>query len=145
MASVKQVPTPSFKVLSAGAREAEIEELCEELGCRLPSAYAAFLRNSNGAECGPHDHKGDSLRILRTNEIASYNRDYGVWKYLPELLCFASDGGDHAFAFQRAANCEADQWRIVRIPLGALFASEILLVAQNFATWELDEFRYPIC
>ena len=118
---------PPFKVLQPAATDGVIEKLIEEIGI-LPSSYVEFLRASNGAECGPNDEPGDSLRMLAASEVKSFGASYGVSEYLPDLTCFASDGGDHAFAFQRHG--APDDWPIVRIPLGALLRSEILTVSK---------------
>lgn len=108
----------------------------------LPAAYLAFLRVSNGAECGPNDAPGDSLRILPAGEVVRFNIGYKIARYLPELLCFASDGGDYAFAFHRVG--AVDEWPVVRIPLGALLPSEVMSVSKSFHSWQEAEYRYSV-
>jgi len=134
-----------FKVTNPPASEEELDSLRRVVGLDLPPAYLELLRQSNGAECGPNDEPGDSLRILPVGELKTYNDGYGIQQRLPELLAFASDGGDHAFCFQISPSISSDHWPIFRQPLGALFVGQALFVAANFGDWQAADFRYPIC
>ena len=141
---MNSVAVPPFRVLQSPAEESAIIELLRKVGGTLPSAYLDFLRVSDGAECGPNDCPGDSLRILSANEVGDYGAGYGVDRELPELFCFASDGGDHAFAFLRESSISPEDWPIVRIPLGALFRFEIMRVADSFNAWIESNYAYEV-
>jgi hypothetical protein len=133
-----------FKANGPPAPKEELRRLVEAVGIDLPAAYVEFLLQSNGAEGGRHDQVGDSLRILPAGEVILFNEDYGIRKFLPDLIAFASDGGDHAFCFHVLPGEMADHWPILRQPLGALFAGQSVLVAGSFLQWQEDEFRYDV-
>lgn len=133
-----------FLVRQSPASDKQIEKLVQDVGEPLPEAYLGFLRVANGAEGGPHDQDGDSLRFLATDEIIDFNEGYGVFADLPQLLCFVSDGGDHAFAFDRSAEKNPNSWPIIRKPLGTPFEKDLIVIAQSFQAWEEADFRYNI-
>lgn len=133
-----------FNIISPAASSEDFHSLVNALGMELPTAYVEFLRQSNGAEGGPHDNPGDSLRILSAGEVIQYNEDYGIRNFLPDLIAFASDGGDHVFCFHVLPGETVDRWPILRQPLGALFAGQSVLVAGSFLQWQEDEFRYAV-
>lgn len=140
----KNEPVP-FDVKQAPASAEEIRGLIGDAGMALPAAYLEFLRHSNGAECGPNDEPGDSLRILPSHEVKSYNERFGIQRVLPGLLAFASDGGDHAFCFKVSPETSPDDPEVIRIGLAAISLDEGLFVAFSFKAWHQDGFRYPIC
>lgn len=133
-----------FKVSQPPASEDQMVALLADFDGRLPSGYCQFLRDSNGAEGGPNDWAGDSLRFLASTEITSFNEGYDVWSSLPDLLCFASDGGDYAFAFDRSASSDPEAWSVVRKPLGTPFVEDLELVARSFSEWVESQFSYDV-
>ena len=133
-----------FLVRQAPASDDQIEQLVRDVGESLPEAYIGFLRIANGVEGGPNDQDGDSLRFLAIDEIIDFNEGYGVFSDLPQLLCFVSDGGDHAFAFDRSTAKDPNSWRIVHKPLGSPFAEDLIVIAENFQAWVEADFRYNI-
>ena len=133
-----------FKVQGKAASTGQLSSLVEALGHELPESYLKFLGSANGAECGPCDEAGDSLRILSSDEVVNFNRDYGVAESLPEILCFASDGGDRAFAFDRSSHDDENSWNIVLIELGDLSADSLLRVSESFCSWADANFDYTV-
>ena len=132
-----------FKVARQAATNEQIDHLLRQFNSTLPAAYVDFLRAANGAECGPNDAQGDALQILPSFEVADFNTDYGITADLPQLLCFASDGGDYAFAFDRSSSSDPDQWTILRKSLGSPLIGDTDEVAESFKVWASGGFVYP--
>lgn len=130
----------SFGYRNPGATEDELESLRVQFDGFLPSAYCRFLREANGAECGPSDQEGDSLRILHSSEVWGWNEGYELWATFPFILAFASDGGCKTFAFDRSADEDPDRWPVVMIDLGD--QSHLAIVRASFTEWA--EAGYPI-
>lgn len=107
----------------------------------LPSAYCRFLREANGAECGPSDAEGDSLRILHSSEVWDWNEGYELWTTFPFILAFASDGGCMTFAFDRSADQDPDGWPVVMIDLGD--QSDLTLAGASFTEWAAAGYPIP--
>lgn len=85
---------------------------------------------------------GDSLRIFSVTVVYELNKGYRVDEYLPFILCFADDGGDYAFGFDRRSSPEPNKWNVIRVGFGSLLEDEISFVSSNFEEWVANEFRY---
>ena len=82
--------------LHPGARQAAIDAAAKVHGVQFPADYAAFLRDSNGAEF----HLGDTYVVLYALEdLAAENEadeEFPDW-----LFVFGSNGGSEKFAFDK--------------------------------------------
>lgn len=132
-----------FRFPNAPASLEQVAHLQAVLGFALPDELVAFLLESDGAECGPNDEPGDSLRVLSTRDMVEFNQGYGFPKWLPYHLAVVSDGGDYAFCLVVKPGIAPELWPVVRVPLGALMdCSQV--VAENFSAWRASGFKYPI-
>jgi hypothetical protein len=99
----------------------------------LPSSYLAFLRQTNGAEDGIHQVDG-YVRLHSVSETLRRNPQYQIQHSLPQLWMIGDDGGDHGYFLDRSTD-EPDRWPVVEAPLGALFAGDLVTVADSFSDW----------
>ena len=82
--------------LHPGARQSAIDAAARLHGVQFPADYAAFLRDSNGAEF----HLGDTYVVLfALEDLAAENEpdeEFPAW-----LFVFGSNGGSEKFAFDK--------------------------------------------
>jgi hypothetical protein len=108
-----------------GATEASIDALETACGVQLPGDYKDFLRNSNGGE-------GRIGRLYvtfwRTEDLYRLNERQGIFRHLPLILGFATDGPDF-YGFNKSS----DPVTIVRIPLGDFRPEMWESVANSFS------------
>jgi len=86
--------------LDLPADSAFVEGPSSRLGVTLPSDYLDFLRQYDGGE----GFIGDNYIVLwKAEELADFNREYGVEKYAPGVLLFGSDGGGEGYGFDTSS------------------------------------------
>jgi hypothetical protein len=81
------------------ATASDVRAAEEALSIHFPDDYAAFVRSCNGA-AGPIGDTG-YIDLWPVTELAGRNAAYAVSEYAPNLVIFASDGGDTAYAFDK--------------------------------------------
>ena len=63
----------------------------------LPQDYLAFMHQHNGGE-GPVG-KNAYMQLVPLEELVSFNKDYEIEKYLPDIILFGTDLGGTLFGY----------------------------------------------
>ncbi|ULR88298.1 SMI1/KNR4 family protein [Comamonas sp. B21-038] len=110
--------------LNERASSAAIQAAIAALGRSLPSDYLQFIGEHDGGE----GFIGDNYLILwKSEELATFNRQYEVEKYAPGIVLFGSDGGGEGYGFDtREATMP-----VVRIPFIGMNLRYAKRVAEN--------------
>jgi hypothetical protein len=94
------------------------------LGVHLPDDYIKFIAQYNGSG----GFVGKSyIQFFLFEELYQMNHAYGIDKYLPELVVFASNGAAEMFAFDKRVN----PMRIVQVAGGDI--RDAILCGYSFA------------
>lgn len=64
----------------------------------LPQDYLAFMHQHNGGE-GPVG-KNAYIQLIPLEELASFNKDYEIEKYFPNIILFGTDLGGTLFGYE---------------------------------------------
>ena len=95
----------------------------------LPEDYLSLLRLSNGGG-GPLGVEPGWFPLWPVEEVLPSNRDYEVWKSVPGLFGFGSNGGGELLAFDVR---RGPPWKIVMVPFVGMGEDDIAEVAEDFA------------
>jgi hypothetical protein len=102
-----------------------VEGLSSSLGAALPNDYLDFLRQHNGGE----GFIGDDYFIFwKAEELADFNREYGIEQYAPGILLFGSDGGGEGYGF----DTQSAALPVVRVPFIGMERRYATPVAKDF-------------
>ena len=112
--------------LNPPADEADIRSAESAFGNPIPEDYVSFLRTSDGGQGFVGEHY---LILWKASEIVQFNREYEVSQYAPGLVCFGSDGGGEAFAFDTRDTA----YPVVMAPFIGLSLNDCIPVADTFS------------
>ena len=129
--------TDSFRVVHEPASEPDVSRLVASVGS-LPASYLEFLRQTDGAEDSLRQMDG-YVRLYSVTDTLRCNTQYQIHDSLPQLWMIGDDGGDYAYCLDRS-EASPDRWPVVEIPLGALFADELVPIADSFSDWRDSSF-----
>jgi hypothetical protein len=80
-------------------------------------------------------HQADGyVRLHSVTETLRRNTQCQIHDWLPHLWMIGDDGGDYGYCLDRSG-ASPDGWAVVEVPLGALFADELVTVADSFSDW----------
>jgi hypothetical protein len=77
----------------------EVEFFLKQIDFNLPEGFIDFFKEANGADINT-DEKYIILWAL--TDMVQLNKEYNVEEYAPQFFIFGSDGGDTAFAIEKA-------------------------------------------
>jgi hypothetical protein len=104
----------------------ELAKAADDLRILLPEDYSEFLTKYGSGE----GFIGSHYCILwHATELAQFNSEYEFFKYAPQLVAFASNGGGEAFAF----DIRAMPFQIVQVPFIGMSLADAKLVASGFS------------
>ena len=112
--------------LQPPASEADLAQLEEKLGFRLPDDYRAFLLVADGYD-GDVRVKGYA-RLWPSRQVASDNDGYQVRSYVPDLALIGSNAGPTAYGIDRH---DGQPW-FVSIPFMPMQRNEIRRLGATF-------------
>lgn len=124
----------AFTIVRKPASEQDVSSLLSCIGS-LPEAYLNFLCETGGADGAVSQPENIAVRLLSVTEMLDQNTGYRIQDSLPQLWMIGDDGGDYAYCFDRSVS-SPDNWPVVEVPLGALFATELFTVADSFLDWQ---------
>jgi hypothetical protein len=114
-------PLPTFTPIEA------VEAGC---GRALPADMKYFYQwFSDGGE---GRLPGGYLSLYRMSEIPEIQEQYRVKAALPDVVVFASDGGDEAFAFVLSRHADTARYPVVQFSLGAMEQDAVEQVGEDF-------------
>lgn len=94
-------------------------------GLELPSDFLSIYTDCNGGE----GFIGDEYLILwKGEELISFNEEYEVAKYAPDIFLFGSNGGGEGFGF----DIRNKPYKIVQIPFIGMDMETAIKIADNF-------------
>jgi hypothetical protein len=112
----------------AGASEQAVRSVEQSTGLKLPEEYVALIRRHNGGE----GFIGSEYLILwKVEELVSFNHDYEVREYIPDLLLFGSNGGGEAYGFKT----NLVPWEIIRVPFVGMAPDLCIKMGTSFASF----------
>ena len=76
-----------------------IKEIENNLKIMLPKDYIDYISVNNGFTGVLNEKYYD---LWRLEDIISLNEEYKVQEFFPNLICFGSNGGDEAYAFDKS-------------------------------------------
>lgn len=146
-----------FRSPNPGATAEEIAALEAGLSHRLPAAYAAFLREANGAAQGVHDRVegeklwygdfhldnrgGDHLRLWSAAEVLAED-EYGLCQgRVCGHLSIGADGRGGIIILEKKAAADPEEWPVSRVDFGMIGMKYHHVQAPTFAEWARREFR----
>lgn len=122
----------AFRVLHDPASDINVSLLASTVGS-LPYAYLDFLQQTDGAEDALHQADG-YVRLHSVTEALRLNTNYKIQEWLPQLWMIGDDGGDYGYCLDRSGS-SPDEWPVIEAPLGALFADDLVTLADSFSDW----------
>jgi len=102
-----------------------IEEIEKKLNFKFPIQYKEFMLKYDGAEgeIGENSY----LVIWPLKEIVSLNEEFEISKYIPDLICFGSDGGGMGYAFKRT-----NPVTFVEFPFESIDINDVTEISDSF-------------
>lgn len=129
----------AFRIFSPPASAEELRALSSAAG-PLPASYISFLSITNGAD-GALNQTRVALRLYSVSLSLECNIGYQIQVWLPRLWMIGDDSGDYAYCVDRDPASAPDSWRIVEVPMGALFEDDVIVVSPSFSAWQKSQFR----
>lgn len=79
--------------------QSEVEAFLDSTGFSLPPGFIDFFKESNGADL---TNDNGFIILWPLTDMVHLNKEYNVEEYAPEFFIIGSDGGDVAYAIEKA-------------------------------------------
>jgi hypothetical protein len=107
----------------------EIDAFLTNIEFSLPQGFLDFFKQANGAIITSEKGYAD---LWPLTEMVELNKDYGVEEFAPEFFIFGSDGGDTAYAIERATG------DIYEMPFIGMSKEEAVFRSKTFTQFLAD-------
>jgi hypothetical protein len=77
----------------------EVETFLSTIDFKLPEGFIEFMKDANGADISTDKNY---LLLWPLTDMIQLNKEYNVDEYAPNFFLIGSDGGDTAYAIEKA-------------------------------------------